>query len=469
MRSFYKMNMKPFVHEIDADPLDVFSRVQHLPYSLFLDSADRAHSASRYSFIVCNPVEKIEVNNGRVSIVNMNQITTLDGDVFSILNERCKVWSHLTETIPDLPPFQGGLAGFFGYDLVRGLENLPYIAQENLSMPDMAIGVYDQVISFDHQTGKAWIITHARSEAEAKGKRLFLQNVIEKGKAHKSKPLPPISWKPQFKAEQYKSHINKVIEYIRAGDIFQANLAQRFDANLPEGFDAYSHYLQLRESNPAPFATFMNLGPVKISSASPERFLTVQNDRIETRPIKGTRPRGTNDTAMLQELENSAKDRAENIMIVDLLRNDLSKVCETESINVSALCRIETFASVHHLVSVIEGKLRKGKTALDALRACFPGGSITGAPKIRSMEIIEELEPTQRGPYCGAMGYIGFDGSMDTNILIRTLVYDRNRVLLQAGGGITADSDAESEYQETLAKADAMFRSFAAEKKAKAA
>ncbi|PZP57235.1 MAG: aminodeoxychorismate synthase component I, partial [Micavibrio aeruginosavorus] len=263
-------------------------------------------------------------------------------------------------------------------------------------------------------------------------------------------------WSRQKTREEYKQDIQTVINYIHAGDVFQVNLAQKFTAELPDYFNPYAHYLHLRKVNPAPFSSFMRIDNIVLSSTSPERFLKVSGTSIETRPIKGTIADSEHPSVLL----NSAKDRAENTMIVDLLRNDLSKVCEANSIQVPELCAIESYSGLHHLVSSVTGKLKKDKTSLDALSACFPGGSITGAPKIRAMEIIEELEPTCRGAYCGAIGYIGFDGTMDTNIAIRTLIYKDNQVSLSVGGGIVAASDLEAEYQETLVKARKIFESF---------
>ncbi len=232
---------------------------------------------------------------------------------------------------------------------------------------------------------------------------------------------------------------------------------------LPRDFEPFVHYIHMRDLNPAPFGCYMNLGEVKISSVSPERFITAKDGQVETCPIKGTRPHvadTSQDRAFQQDLEQSEKDRAENTMIVDLLRNDLSKVCTPESIEVSDLCKLETFSNVHHLVSYIRSKLDQNQDAIDLLKACFPGGSVTGAPKIRAMEIIEELETDRRGPYCGSVGYIGFDGTLDSNILIRTLVYDADGVSLQVGGGVVVDSNPAQEYQETLDKAEGILKSF---------
>jgi len=260
-----------------------------------------------------------------------------------------------------------------------------------------------------------------------------------------------------FSREQYLRAVERTREYVLAGDIFQANLSQRLEAAVADHpFDLYT---RLRARNPAPFAAYFDIGEAAVVSASPERFLLLSGDRVETRPIKGTSPRGItprHDSALGEALSESEKDRAENVMIVDLLRNDLSKVCRDGTVEVPELCRIERYATVHHLVSTVVGRLRPGLGAVDLLRAAWPGGSITGAPKLRAMEIIAELEPTRRGVYTGSLGYLSFAGAMDTNIAIRTFVVKQGRAFFQAGGGIVADSDPEREYEETLHKARGM-------------
>lgn len=456
--------MKPFVLQLlDTDPLNAFAALQHLPYSVFFDSADRGHAQARYSFIGAFPVETVEAKDGRVTVTNARGQNTYEGDAFAVLKDRLTAWTITREECYGLPPFQGGAAGFFGYDLGRTIEEIPDAARGNPDMIDMGVGIYDQVLAYDHEKGKAWLITHAADEEEAATKQRFIL------KALAEKPQPgetgsaDLDWLANFTRKAYEENVARVVEYIKAGDVFQVNLSQRFDAQLPQHFCAFSHYLNLRRVNAAPFSSFMNLGDIKISSASPERFVRACHDCVETRPIKGTMPRHEDpaiDQLNRNTLENSAKDRAENTMIVDLLRNDLSKVCDMDSVEVSDLCRLESFARVHHLVSTVKGFLHEEAAPLDVLRACFPGGSISGAPKIRAMEIIEELEPTRRGPYCGSMGYVGFSGTMDSNILIRTLVYQASSVSFQAGGGIVVDSDPAKEYQETLYKAAAMFESF---------
>jgi len=446
--------MSMHVYELPfTPPQEVFSAFAEESHALFLDSADQEHPDARYSYIAVRPREVVRFD---VESDHANPFRLVQDH----LNESalCKINN------PDLPPFQGGAAGYFGYDLGRTLEKLPDMAAKFPGLADMVIGLYDQVIAFDLQQEKSWIIVHAQNEDEADQKHKAIIQTCKRDTMNHCVPRETIEFTAQTPEHEYTQKIERIIEYIRAGDIFQANMTQCFSGDLPEGFAPYAHYLHLREINPAPFAGFMNAGDTIISSASPERFLCCTPDgRVETKPIKGTRPRmpaSPMDKAMREALAGSAKDRAENTMIVDLLRNDLSKSCEAHSISVDKLCAIESFASVHHLVSTISGQLQKSKAPLDLLEGCFPGGSITGAPKIRAMEIIEELESQRRGPYCGALGYIGANGAMDTNILIRTLVYHGGKAYLNAGGGIVADSDPQGEYQESLDKAAAMLDSF---------
>lgn len=437
-----------------------------MPYSLLLDSADPKHDASRYSYVMCQPIETIEAIGRKISVTNWEQRLSLEGDPFGFLQSRISSWVSGTKSVKNLPPFQGGAAGLFGYDLGRHLEELPDTAEIKSPAPDMAIGIYDQVLAHDALLKRSYIFTHAVNEEEAIKKREhFIELLNQKidAKPYQPKKSEPLDWASNFDEKSYCDAVQKVIDYIYAGDIFQANLTQRFEAPRPKDLDPYLHYQHMRKVNPAPFACYMNIGEIKISSASPERFITINGDNVETRPIKGTRPRSksvTEDRANKKELINSEKDKAENTMIVDLLRNDLSKVCLPDSMEVTDLCALESFAGVHHLVSTVRAKIAPNKNAIDVLSACFPGGSITGAPKIRAMEIIEEIEGVRRGAYCGSIGYIGFDGTMDSNILIRTLIYDDKTITLQTGGGIVADSDPKAEYFETLDKASSIVHSF---------
>ncbi len=446
----------------DDDPVEIFTRFRDKPYSLFLDSADKEHPSARYSFIACQPFETIESKSGQITIINRSERLSFLGDPFSTVKERLAKWNINVPQRYDLPPFQGGAAGFFGYDLAQGLEKLPTLPSTS-KIPDMTVGLYNQVVAFDHHKGKGWFIIHAADEktAETEYKR-FLHQIDAKGVGFVASSFQP-EWSSPFTSQSYEQAVRQVSNYIHAGDIFQANLSQRFEATIPPDFDSFAHYCHLRQVNASPFASYMNFGDFQLSSASPERFLCVHSKQVETKPVKGTRPRlpdPNKDKEMMRELLISGKDRAENIIIVDLLRNDLSKVCGDFSVDVSQLCALESFAAVHHLVSTVTGTLRTGQTPVDLLRACFPGGSVTGAPKVRAMEIIAEMEGVPRGSYCGALGYIGFNGSMDTNIAIRTLVYEGDKVWFNVGGGIIADSTPSDEYQETLDKASAIFGSF---------
>jgi para-aminobenzoate synthetase component 1 len=367
---------------------------------------------------------------------------------------------------------------------------LPRAARDEFAVPDLALGFYDWVLAWDHEQDRAWLLStgfpettpaarrrragerlravqrhlqsgpaQARRLANTKtqsgqGENLSLSGVFGRGVPEHAGLLS------NFDRAGYLAAVGRAIDYIHAGDCFQVNLSQRL--LYPATVSPLELYRRLRERNAAPFAGYFDLGAFQIASASPERFLRVTAaGEVETRPIKGTRPRGATpaeERANQQELLHSAKDRAENIMIVDLLRNDLGRVCRYGSVRVPAVCRLETYRYVHHLVSEVRGRLREGLGAVDLLRAAFPGGSVTGAPKIRAMEIIAELEPTARGPYCGSLGYLGFDGSMDTNLLIRTFTVGRGWIQFPVGGGIVADSVPEREYEETWHKAEGLLR-----------
>ena len=438
-----------------------FAPVSKIPYSLFLDSARSGHDLSRYSYVLWHPYETIESKDGRVTVTNAEHQFTYAADIFKVVRERISYWGEGRKIQKDLPPFQGGAAGFFGYDLARQIEKLPNRTKKN-AQPDACIGLYDCVLAFDHQKNTATLMIAAATEKEALVHKKIIEDCVL---AHQEKRFEPyeFAWDAEKDDTAFRKDIAKVIDYIHAGDIFQANLSRRFSADVPPSFDAYAHYRQLRVLNAAPYAAFMNFGALTLASSSPERFLEVKDRVIETRPIKGTMPSNLPTSA----LHESEKDRAENVMIVDLLRNDLSKVCEDHSIGVTKLCDVESFEGLHHMVSTVRGTLRGDMGPMDAMRACFPGGSITGAPKIRAMEIIEELETHRRGAYCGAMAWMGYNGAMDSAITIRTLVYENGKVHLQTGGGITAESVSETELAETLTKATKLFESFAAALSAK--
>jgi para-aminobenzoate synthetase component 1 len=448
------------IHAIEA--VDVFKAFSMRAHCLFLDSANSSHPMGRYSYVMADPVSFLTAKNGIITQDSAEAQRTIScDDPFLFLQDHLKTFKTASLSDHNLPPFTGGAAGFFGYDLGRALEKIPETALDNPAMPDMAIGIYDQVFAYDHLQKKGWFISH-KEDFDAAYEE-FLNQLAAKPIIKPYAGFHP-QWQSNFSQAAYEAQVQRVIDYILAGDIFQANLSQKFESPLTPDFDIASYYLRLRAINPAPFGGYFDAGTIKLCSASPERFLQVHaNGSVETCPIKGTRPHGKNeaeDMKIKDELLANQKERAENTMIVDLLRNDLSRTCTPDSVIVTALCELQSFASVHHLVSSIEGELQNNKTAIDLLRDCFPGGSITGAPKIRAMEIIEELEPNRRGAYCGAMGFIGFNGVMDTNILIRTVIFEANRMSFQVGGGIVADSNLAEEYQETLDKAAAIFRSF---------
>jgi para-aminobenzoate synthetase component 1 len=472
---------QPLVEELTPtpDPWDVAQRLAHLDQLLFLDSAAQDSPQGRYSFVSADPFGGIAAR-GR-EIVCQPLPVARGMDPFGMLSEYLSRFG--ASTMPGLPPFQGGAAGLFGYDLCHHLERLPRARFNDFAQPDMMVNLYDWVIAFDHRECRSWLISTGLPEVQPMRRR---QRAVQRLRAvrrrlqvspkvvtsqcgarlaqnklcHQYQVASRPGLTSSFDRAGYLTAVRRAIEYIHAGDCFQVNLAQRLLA--PDTGSALDLYGRLRAQNPAPFAgLFGSQGGLVIASASPERFLQVRHGEVEARPIKGTRPRGATgeqDEIQRRELLASAKDRAENIMIVDLLRNDLGRVCAYGSVEVPAVCRLESYRYVHHLVSQVRGRLRQGLGPVDLLRAAFPGGSVTGAPKIRAMEIIAELEPTARGPYCGCLGYIGFDGSMDTSILIRTFTIDRGWLVFPVGGGIVADSDPDREYEETWHKAEGMLK-----------
>ena len=425
------------------DALELFSPLAHQPWAQWLDSA----GCARYDIVVVAPQVTLVTRGGETTLCR-NGVCSVSGDDPLLLLRQELARYGTTQT---RAPFGGGAVGYFGYDLARRFEALPMHAADDLSLPEMAVGIYTWAVVIDHHERRCWL---AGDEAALQQWR---QLTADRAPARAfSTTGPPAS---NMSAAQYTQAFDRVQHYLREGDCYQVNLAQRFCA-AAQG-DAFALFETLRRDNPAPFAAYLNFPFAQILSTSPERFLQLRARRVETRPIKGTRPRSADpaqDRALASALRDSAKDRAENLMIVDLLRNDLGKSCIPGSIQVPRLFEVESFATVHHLVSTVSGELAPGHDAIDLLRGSFPGGSITGAPKRRAMEIIEELEPHRRGIYCGAIGYIGFDGNMDTNIAIRTLVHAAGRICFAAGGGIVTDSSAAEEYQESLDKAAALLR-----------
>ncbi|QDS99336.1 anthranilate synthase component I family protein [Adhaeretor mobilis] len=443
--------------------VEAYRRLLGRDHVVFFDSALPNDETGRYSFVAVDPFHWL----------------TVEANGSDALGELARVWQPFsTPTRDDLPPFQGGAAGLLSYDLARSLEKIDPPKIDDLPVPAMAVGLYDVVLSFDHSTGESWIVSqgfpelnhHARLDrAEARTAQI-LQWLEEPPPSEQSRqeqggsvqvelqaaqhPIEGEVVTSNFTAESYGNTVQRGIDYIYAGDAFQVNLAQRL--LYPATALASELYLRLRERNAAPYAGFLDLGETQICSASPECFLTCRGGQVETRPIKGTRRRSPNAVADLftgDDLRGSEKDRAENVMIVDLLRNDLSRVCRPESVHVAQLCSLETYAFVKHLTSVVRGELAEGVTPIDLLRASFPGGSITGAPKVRAMEIIAELEPTARGAYCGSLFYLGFDGQLDSSILIRTVTATGGWWQLPVGGGIVSQSSPSDEYRETWHKA----------------
>jgi len=359
-------------------------------------------------------------------------------------------------------PFTTGAIGYLGYDLGQHLEDLPRSTVDDIGGPDLYLGLYDAALAFCHCTGQVWACGSdpgSRQQADARARHLVHLAACGTPVARQPGPAGSGALRCNFTRLEYIEALEHTIEYIYAGDIFQANLSQRFDTDLT--VSPWELYRRLCAGNPAPFAAYLGFEDIAVVSASPERFLLVADGKIQTRPIKGTRPRGStekHDGALAAELLASEKDAAELNMIVDLERNDLGRVCRFGSVKVPELVALESYPTVHHLVATVVGELAPGKSNIDLLRASFPGGSITGAPKIRAMEVIEELEPTWRGVYTGCIGYLGFDGAMDLNIAIRTVTCRNGKAYFQAGGGIVADSDPDMEYEETLHKARALAR-----------
>ncbi len=443
--------------------LQLFSHIADEDWSIFLDSGYPYIELGRYDIMAARPYITLK------TFANETEIVYADGgsehsseDPFTII----KSLLGEKETRLSTVPFAGGALGYFAYDLARRLEKLPENSEHDIAMPDMAIGVYDWVVVTDHCQRRTWLTGYGR-DTRTFDEWNALQDIFQSKK--ESSALNPdldefkVLSQPRanMDSEIYARAFNKIKYYIREGDCYQVNLAQRFSVDVAG--DPWQAYLKLREINPAPYSGFFRIPEGAVLSTSPERFLKVDNGLVETKPIKGTRRRSLDiceDTALSEDLLESEKDRAENLMIVDLLRNDIGKACRPGSISAPKLFTLESFARVHHLVSTVIGQLADDYDALDLLRGCFPGGSITGAPKLRAMEIIEALEPHRRSIYCGSIAYIGFDGSMDSSIIIRTLVHNKEKMYCWAGGGIVMDSRLDVEYRECFDKVSAIFALF---------
>ncbi|WP_438970608.1 aminodeoxychorismate synthase component I [Methylophaga sp.] len=451
------LQLPPLCAELpyQEDSTSLFTKLRLHDWPVILDSANTKGENGRYDILAADPFITIETVGENTFITEQGKQKTSKADPFTVLENILNPRQQSETSLP----FCGGAIGYFAYDLGRRIEEMPEHALDAEKIPDMAVGIYDWAVIIDHKLKRCWLASYGLSPHTKE----IWPALLDLLKADFSEQSETFSVDGELisnlSENSYKEAFNKIKRYITEGDCYQVNLAKRFEIKA-EG-DAWQAYQRQRMQNAAPFSAFFNPGSVSVMSSSPERLLQVHQDQVETKPIKGTRPRdlhdSVNDKALADDLQTSLKDRAENLMIVDLLRNDLGKVCDPGSIKVPTPFALESFATVHHLVSTVTGKLADDQTAVSLLRACFPGGSITGAPKLRAMEIIEELEPNRRGVYCGSIGYIGFDGNMDTNITIRTLVYSENRLRFWAGGGIVADSEVEAEHQEVHDKAAAMF------------
>jgi para-aminobenzoate synthetase component 1 len=464
----------PLIEEIDTRlaPIDAFELFSDGQFSFFLDSGMDPHKLGRYSFIGSNPFLVLRTRGSNITLIQSGEKKSFRGNPFDTLGDILAAYRLDSSDSP--VPFIGGAVGYLSYDLCHFIERLPTTAADDLMLPECYFGFYDLVLAFDNLQGRAYIIATGfpelnesermnRAEKRLKGLKEKLSGSFASGKDKVVTPLSQadsVTLKGGFSHTEYTNAVAKARQYIIAGDIFQVNLSQRFETEIT--ITPYALYKRLRQINPAPFACYLSFDEVSVVSASPERFLRIQGDWVETRPIKGTRPRGKTpeeDQKLANELLNSDKDRAENTMIVDLERNDLGRVCRFGTVKVTELAILEVFPTVFHLTSTVVGRLREGKNSIDLLKATFPGGSITGAPKVRAMEIIDELEPTRRSIYTGNIGYLSFNGNLDLNIAIRTFIVKGRKAYFQVGGAVTYDSDPEAEYQETLDKARALFNS----------
>ncbi|MFA0816248.1 MAG: aminodeoxychorismate synthase component I [Anaerofustis sp.] len=463
--------MHQLIEGLYVDAYRIYAIFRDDPFSFMLESGMDHANLGRYSFIGSNPFKVLKSKHDEIQLIAIDtdsQIisdTEIKGDPFCVLDALLKEF-HQCKEQPTLP-FEGGAVGYLGYDLGHHLEKLNSTVLDDVDIPDLFMGFYDGIVVIDHLEQKTYVT--ALGIVSDPNQRM--NSLIEKLQTALDAPAPdlieelPNEWaeseiRSNFTHEQYIDALKTIHEYIRTGDIYQVNLTQRFEADLIASPQVL--YQVLRKVNPAPFASIIEFGDGTIVSSSPERYLKLTDRQMQTRPIKGTTPRGKSAQEDWENriiLEQSEKDHAELLMIVDLERNDFGRVAKTGTVKVPELFVIETYPTVYHLVSTVTGELEEGKSAVDLIRASFPGGSITGAPKIRAMDIIDELEPSARNVYTGSIGYIGFDGDMDLNIVIRTFVCKGGKAYFQAGGGIVWDSDNESEYEETYHKAAALIES----------
>jgi para-aminobenzoate synthetase component 1 len=455
-----------------CDPVQAFESLKDRPYSFFLDSGMDPERLGRYSIMGSDPFLVFKSKGDSVSVWQKGAWSEFRANPFNTLKD---LYGRYQIPVHPAVPVAAGAFGYLAYDLGWQLEKLPHQAEDDLDTPDCYLGFYDRLVVFDHLAGRVYLtstgLPECGGDAETKaGQRLGeLEALLSQALKE-----PPVSMPARgagtesseefritghFDRASYRRAVQRCKDYIAAGDIFEVNLTQRFAC--PISTTPWQLYCRLRRINPAPFAAYLNYPELTVASASPERFLQVRGGQVETRPIKGTRRRGRDpleDASLRQDLVSSEKDRAELVMIIDLERNDIGRVCSFGSVHVPELICLEEYPTVWHLVSTVRGTLEAGKDVGDLLKASFPGGSITGAPKIRAMEIIEELEPVKRGVYTGSIGYLGFDGRSDLNIVIRTFVIKDQVAYFHAGGAIVSDSDPDDEYWETIYKARALMQ-----------
>ena len=448
---------------IPFDSQSLFSLIADQPWAMWLDSCESTHVDSRYDILVWQPSITLTTSSDITCIKNEldnSHYQSHDDPLLLLKQQQKRCFEHIDIARCELP-FKGGAVGYFAYDLGKRFEVIKQQTRQDIAIPEMAIGIYQHAIIFDRKLQQCWLLCVDEQRASfidffnhaLKQKTLeTAQSIAAEIDATAAFKLTT-PWRSNMPQAQYREKFKRVHDYLLSGDCYQINLAQRFSAQYSGS--EYQAYCALREENKAPFSAFLRFENSTILSISPERFLQKVDNKIQSKPIKGTRPRSSEpaiDQANADELQQATKDRAENLMIVDLLRNDISRVCIPGSVTVPALFAIESFPAVHHLVSTVEGEIASQYDGSDLLRAAFPGGSITGAPKIRAMDIIEELEPNQRSVYCGSIGYLSACGNMDTSITIRTLVCHEQQIHCWAGGGLVADSNVDSEYQETYDK-----------------
>lgn len=459
-------------------PIRVFQQVHSDGYSYLLESAEGGERLARYSFIGMNPFLVFQSKGDQITVDYQGKREKWIENPFTALrnlNHRFK-----TNTLEGLPRFFGGGVGYFGYDLIRFIEEIPHKTMDDLAIPDCMLVYAGLILVFDHLTHQVWIIAHiplyqdemtkeqayqrAVSEIEKAVSKIegtfFEKDCSREGKIKKNKEDEQhFNTERNISKEEFMERVARAREYIKSGDAFQIVLSQRLHRETPES--PFEIYRSLRSLNPSPYMYYLNYGEVQIVGASPEPLVRLTGELVESKPLAGTRHRGKNnqeDLDLEKEMLEDEKEKAEHTMLVDLARNDLGRICIPGTVQVSQFMKVEKFSHVMHLVSEVQGTIQKGKDALDVLEACFPAGTVSGAPKVRAMEIIDELEFTDRGPYAGAIGYLGFNGNMDTCITIRTIVFKGNKAYIQSGAGIVYDSVPEKEYQETLNKAEALFK-----------